>query len=260
MTINISVPASWSQLSQEQLRFLLATIVSVNKANRNVRYRSQEDFATQQAAQVNTICFLEWSGLSVICQYDDGWLVSFGETEFQLSAETVASAISALDWTRGLPEIPVRLDSIDGAKAIESDISSSMTFDSWLACEALWQQYQSTQEDETLRLMAEILYNKDGIRLDQVETLSIFYWWAAVKEMVSNMFPHFFKGVVTDTEQSQFSYDDVRRNVDAQIRALTKGDITKEKDILAMNAIRALTELDAQAREYDELQRKYPTK
>lgn len=260
MTINVSVPTSWSQLSQEQLRFLLATIVSVNKANRNVRFHSQEDFATQQAAQVNTICFLEWSGLAVICQYDDGWLVSFGDTEFQLSAATVASAVSALDWTRGIPELPVRLDSIDGAKAIEADISSSMTFDSWLACEALWQQYQSVQEDETLRLMAEILYNKEGIRLDEVETLSIFYWWAAVKEMVSNMFPNFFKGAVSDTEQSQFSYDDVRRNVDAQIRALTKGDITKEKDILAMNAIRALTELDAQAREYDELQRKYPTK
>lgn len=260
MTANVSVPTSWSQLSQEQLRFLLATIVSVNKTTRNARYRSQEDYADQQAAQVNTICFFNWSGLTVICQYDDGWLVSLGDSEFKLSAEIIASAISALSWTRSIPEIPVRLDSIDGAKAIEADISSSMTFDSWLACEALWQQYQSAQEDETLRLMAEILYNKDGIRLDEVETLSIFYWWAAVKDMVSNMFPNFFKGAVSDTERSQFSYDDVRRNVDAQIRALTKGDITKEKEILAMNAIRALTELDAQAREYDELQRKYPAK
>ena len=51
----------------------------------------------------------------------------------------------------------------------------------------------------------------------------------------------------------------MRHNIDTQIRALTKGDITKESEILALNALRALTELDAQAREYDELQKKYGT-
>ena len=43
--------------------------------------------------------------------------------------------------------------------------------------------------------------------------------------------------------------------MNAQIRALTKGDVTKEKEILAMDCWRALTELDAQAQEYQELQR-----
>ena len=42
--------------------------------------------------------------------------------------------------------------------------------------------------------------------------------------------------------------------MDAQIRALTKGDITKEKEILALDTWRALTELNAQAREYKQLQ------
>jgi hypothetical protein len=43
----------------------------------------------------------------------------------------------------------------------------------------------------------------------------------------------------------------------AQIRALTKGDITKESTVLKMDTWRALTELDALAREYDEFNRKY---
>ena len=42
--------------------------------------------------------------------------------------------------------------------------------------------------------------------------------------------------------------------MDAQIRALTKGDITKEAEILALDTWRALTELNAQAREYKQLQ------
>ena len=75
------------------------------------------------------------------------------------------------------------------------------------------------------------------------------------------MFPSFFKSVSgSDDAVTSITYDDMRRNIDAQIRALTKGDITKEHEILSLDAIRALTELDAQAREYDELQRRYPTK
>ena len=45
--------------------------------------------------------------------------------------------------------------------------------------------------------------------------------------------------------------------MNAQIRALTKGDITKEKQVLSMDTWRALAELDAQAKEYEELKRQY---
>ena len=48
--------------------------------------------------------------------------------------------------------------------------------------------------------------------------------------------------------------------MNAQIRALTKGDITKEKEILAMDTWRALQELNAQAKEYNEFNAKYGNK
>ena len=43
--------------------------------------------------------------------------------------------------------------------------------------------------------------------------------------------------------------------MNTQIRALTKGDITKEQQVLQMDVHRALTELDAQAREYEEFKK-----
>ena len=43
--------------------------------------------------------------------------------------------------------------------------------------------------------------------------------------------------------------------MDAQIRALTKGDVTKEAEVLQLDTWRALTELNAQAKEYEELRR-----
>lgn len=40
-----------------------------------------------------------------------------------------------------------------------------------------------------------------------------------------------------------------------QLRALTGGDPTKEKEVLSLNCWRALTELDAKAREAEELEK-----
>lgn len=258
--VNVNVPKGWKELSQQQLRFLLTAMVAVNLGNKNVGYRSQEDYAAQTAAQVQTLCFFKWSGLTVVCPYDSGYLVRSGDMEFMLSAETVAAALSHLSWTKELPSEPVRLDTVDGANAIPADISSGLSFDAWLACETQWQRYQANPDDALLRQMAEILYNKENIRLTAAETLGVFYWWAGVKNLVSAMFPNFFKTVGGDSKAEPPSYDELRRNIDAQIRALTKGDITKEKVILSLDAMRALTELDAQAREYDEIRKKYPSK
>ena len=47
--------------------------------------------------------------------------------------------------------------------------------------------------------------------------------------------------------------EELRQAMNAQIRALTGGDITKEAAILQMDCWRALTELDAKAREAEEM-------
>lgn len=259
MVLSLSVPKSWAELSQDQLRFLLRTMVKVQHSNRHVGFRSMEDAADRTVAQVNTLCFFSWTGMTVICAYDNGWLVRHGESEFSLSTGQVAAAIDHLAWIKNLPDTPVRLDCVDGGVAVPADLSSGFSFDHWLSCETLWQAYLISSDESCLRQMAAILYQKENIRPDAAELLGIFYWWASVKQMVSAMFPNFFQSAGPDDHNTS-TPDDLRRNMDAQIRALTKGDITKETLILSMDAMRALTELDAQAREYDELNKKYPKK
>ena len=50
-------------------------------------------------------------------------------------------------------------------------------------------------------------------------------------------------------------YRQLRESTTAMIRALTGGDITKEAAIMKMDTWRALTELDAKAREAEELRK-----
>ena len=60
-------------------------------------------------------------------------------------------------------------------------------------------------------------------------------------------------GNLLANSQSPISRSRIEDAVNAQIRALTKGDVTKEAEVLALDTHRALTELNAQAREYKQL-------
>ena len=112
--------------------------------------------------------------------------------------------------------------------------------------------------------MATHLYGSRRIRLRKAERTSIFYWFASLKNLLSRTFPHFLQAATADSSANMLGTPDIGRrlqeSMNAQIRALTKGDITKENEILSFDTWRALTELDAQAREYEELNKKYPSK
>lgn len=260
MDLNLIAPTSWAELTQEQLAYLLKVIAVVNRSSLGHAYRSREDFSAQVAADVAIRCLFHWNGLRVVTPYADHWLIARGKDEFIVSAGDLAAATMEMPWMSSLPENPVRLDTIDGASAVSADIEDDLSFDDYLACEALWQVWQTTQADSLLRDMAAILYRKEDIKLKEHELLSIFYWWAGLKALLSRRYPNFFQ--ISPIEPAIQHVDELtlRRSMDSQIRALTKGDITKESTILSLPAVRALTELDALAREYEELNRKYPSK
>lgn len=260
MTLDLKAPTSWAELTQEQLAYLLKVIAVVNRSSLGHAYRSREDFSVQVAANVTIRCLFHWNDIRIVTPYADGWLLARGKDEYLVSTGDLTAATLKLQWMSSLPEDPVRLDTIDGATAVSADIEDDLSFDDYLACEALWQVWQSTQADSLLRDMAAILYSKEDIKLKEHELLSIFYWWAGLKAMLSRRYPNFLQTSPVEPAADHVDELTLRRSMDSQIRALTKGDITKESTILSLPAIRALTELDALAREYEELNRKYPSK
>lgn len=255
--LELTVPRGWHELDQDQLRFLLQTIADIQRANADIAFASRDDYAASTTAQVATLCLMRWTGMKVATPYGDGFLMTLGKKEFFTTSEQLSAAAGHLDWVGSIPAFPVRLDTVAGSRAaVAADISTGLTFDAWLAIENYWQMYQTTGDDRWLKKMAELLYATPDIEPDEAERLGIFYWWSAVKDMVSAMFPNLFRPM--DPQTAPPTYDQMRRAIDIQMRALTKGDITKERDVLQMDAMRALTELDAQAREYEEINSKFP--
>lgn len=50
----------------------------------------------------------------------------------------------------------------------------------------------------------------------------------------------------------------ILESINVQLRALTDGDVTKEQSVKQIDCWRALTELNAKAKEAEEFRRKFP--
>ena len=239
ISINFIVPQGWHELSDKQLRYVYQFIAAEHSTD-----------------EIKALCLLRWSGTKVIGRQDNGsYLLKKGKILFEVTPLTLAELLPHLDWLGSLPTVPVRISKINRQSALPADFSE-VPFETLIICDNLYQGYLSTQNDELLDQLGATLYGKD-IAFKPYERISIFYWFAALKESLSKKYSDFFQPIAGASDGNLLgSSASVEDAMNAQIRALTKGDITKEAEVLALDTHRALTELNAQAREYKELNAK----
>ena len=242
---SISLPKSWSKLSDQQLLFFFRQVARDLPMN-----------------EVLALCVCKWAEIVVLCRTDKRtFLVKQKGTKKQvvLADWQITFAARQLAFLECFAPMPVRMAVIGGASAVAADLQA-VPFEDYLACENYYQGFLHTQSMECLTEMAHLLYPKlsDKVCLEKAELLSVFYWFASVKANFTRMFPHFFTNIPQEKSNLLGNADlgvgeELRQAMNAQIRALTGGDITKEAAILQMDCWRALTELDAKAQEAQEL-------
>ena len=249
INIDLKLPTKWEDLTDKQLRYLFGLLA--------------QGFPAQQ---IKTYCLFRWSGMQVMHRYGKGWYCKFAKDEFVIMASQINAAIASLDWLDTLPTMPVRLAKIGSHRAIDAQFQG-VPFETFIVCDNLYQGYLATRQDNLLDELAAHLYETKRITLTEAERVSVFYWFASLKTFFAKVFKHFFKPIDNASgdngnmfEQQQSQYELLQNAVNAQIRALTKGDITKEAEVLALDTWRALTELDAQAQEYEEINRQFLSK
>lgn len=244
ISINFQVPQGWHELGDKQLRYVYQLLAN--------------EFATDE---VKTLCLLQWSGTKVIGRQDSGaYLLKKGKILFEVTPLTLAELLPHLEWLGSLPTVPVRISKINRQHALPADFSE-VPFETFIICDNLYQGYLQTQNDELLDQLGASLYGK-SMTFKQYERINIFYWFAALKDTFSRKFSDFFQPIEAASGGNLLgsSAASVEDAMNAQIRALTKGDVTKEAEVLALDTHRALTELNAQAREYKELNAKTASK
>jgi hypothetical protein len=259
-TINFNVPKSWSELSEQQLQYLFKLLA-----------------ADYHIDEIKALCLFRWSGARLISRYgDEQYLLKLGKDEFAVTPQQVAEMLTELDWIGQLPQFPIRLPHIGHRHALPADFQG-VPFETFLICENLYQGFLHTHQDSFLDELSTHLYPKNShllpltfylskllpltFYLKPLTRINVFYWFVSLKDFFAKRFPDFFQPLNSDSENLLGSSPNIgaqlQESMDAQIRALTKGDITKEREILALDTWRALTELNAQAKEYRQLHSKF---
>ena len=237
---NIILPTSWDELTDEQLHMVYSLFA--------------RDLSS---AEVKTLCLMKWNGLQVLSQLPDKrFLIKREKEVVPLTARQIQQATSVLDILDSFAPMPVRIAQIGKYHALPADFEK-VPFEQYLYVENLFQGYLNTQNDELLLQIAQVLYASDHVKPSKAHLVGIFYWMASLKQYFAGLFPNFYKpaantdGNLLGSAQPDI-YRQLRDSTNAMIRALTGGDITKEAAIMKMDTWRALTELDAKAREVEE--------
>lgn len=243
--MEFTLPTSWGELTQQQLRTVL-TLYAV--------LADQTDGMTE----VKISAWANFCRVGIQRRTDQGWLCILldGGGQFLLDPELMPSVLEPLGWLDHPEEMTVRIEKVGDFKAREMYLGD-LAFGEFLALENYYQSYLVTREDECLRLMATILYGmtrQQAARLKPDILLGIFLWYGAAKKHWADIFCHFFKPAANGSAGTQ---EDQRESMNAQIRLLTKGDVTKNDQVLNTPLEPALAELDALAREAEEIKKKY---
>ena len=244
---NITLPTSWDELSDKQLLMVYGLFA--------------RDLS---AAEVKTLCLMKWNSLKVLATLPrHRFLIKRKEEpEVALSTRQILQATSVLDFLDTFAPMPVRISRIGKFRALPADFEK-VPFEQYLYVDNLFQGYLNTQQDELLLQMAQILYGSDHVKPSRAHLVGIFYWMASLKQYFASLFSNFYKPAPAKGDDNLLGsaqpdiYNQLRDSTNAMIRALTGGDITKEAAIMKMDTWRALTELDAKAREAEEIRKAY---
>lgn len=275
-SVNIPMPKSWSELSDSQMMFCYG-LKAAGKTN----------------MEVQTHCLLKWGRIKVhrSCPEEEGFHVSIpfrrrkdgplqtlGRMKPRLHLiltpdETYDMAMN-LSWINDLPERPVRPGKVRHRNVL-NPMLDGLTFETYLVIDNHLQGWLHTENPEHLHKISEILFPMKlswrllrifRLRRKGLDALDIasLQWVASLKLALSRLYPNILKRKDEDERKGPSfgagALGLLSESVNAQLRALTKGDITKEKEVRLMPYRRALTELDALARESDELRQKLKNK
>lgn len=240
--INFNLPKGWDELSQNELCMVMRC-----KARQEEPHQAK--FAVLQ----------HLTGLKVQRRELTNWVctVPIGEKKpkrFLLDPELLPGLLEGLNWMDDPGAVPVRPHTLHGAEALPVKLHG-VAFTNYLQCENCYQGILQSQKQEAVQHLATLLYPGLQKTLAVWEQLLVIQWWAQLKAMFAALFPHLFKpsGATVGTP-------DMMEVMNNQIRALTGGDVTKEEEILKIDTWRALTELDAKAKEADEFNQKMKKK
>ncbi len=222
-TISVTLPKSWEELPSDHLEYIYRVL--------------SQGYSMEQAKSLVLFRLGEW-------EQDNGKKLTMTDIA-DIDIHLLADALRHLEWMDELANPPVRLSVIDKHACLADALLQTVDFGTYLLLENLWQAYlRNPSELRPIAMMNDYLY---GAPLES--PLAIYNttaWFAALKARFEANWPDLFKPA---PEGGAVEAPDMVEVMNAELRALTGGDVTKESAVRAVGCWRALEELNAKVKE-----------
>ena len=224
----VTMPQGWNDLTQQQLEYiftLLASGYSKDLVKAYVLFRVG-NWVQVENNQPVALDYL-----------------------IRLGVDSLTEAFKMVEWIDDVPLTPVRLEEIDGIKVKVSPLMHELTFEQYLMMENRYQSHLATQRFEPVDVMTAMLY--DGNNRTSVARYNTIFWYTSLKKRFAAQWPELFKAPAGGSIQEV----NMAEVMNAELRALTGGDITKEAAVRQVGCWRALEELNAKAKDYQRIKK-----
>lgn len=222
-TIRVTLPRAWEELTPQYLEYIY-TVLS-------------QGYSMEQVKNLVLFRLGEWT-------QDNGKTLTMTDIA-DLDVHLLADALRHLDWMDEPANPPVRLAVINKHECQADALLQTVDFGTYLMLENLWQAYlRNPTEVRPIALMNDNLY---GAPLDTpLAVYNTTAWFAALKARFEQNWPDLFKPA---PNVGSAEPPDMVEVMNAELRALTGGDVTKESAVRAVGCWRALEELNAKVKE-----------
>lgn len=240
-SFNISLPDSWAKLTVAQFEFLCLLM------------------ATQtEPSHIPVMMLMHIAGLKPVGRIDGNATILedrrcrsliVDDAQIALAAEKLeflSSPSASLIRNGSVMAHLMKLGCIDMLRRPFGEFLAADTLFNALVTER-----SAAPSFKTQRKFSKAIFAKSKKRkLSQTLDVAAFIYYSSFKDYIIKKFTHLFSA---SDSSAAIAPKSVADSVNAQIRALTKGDVTAEQRVLETQTVRALTELNELAREYAEL-------
>lgn len=251
--LHINIPTSWPDVSRDKLTDIAALF-----------------FQNLSPTKFKAKALMILAGLKRVKNGDMYFDVDAAQYRYEFIHETQGIVFITNEQLRDLSDYcSFLLDEIHDIEPLRFRILKNpdkrifnSIFDQYLNAENEFEAYKNTGNIGHLERLMAVFYryplqrfNDDWLqrrsrkfkRLSLEKKYLVFMWYAGVRAYISSRFPHLFKGGDESNEPDMF------QQVTNMLRALNKGDVTRNNALLKSNVYEALAELEHMSEEAENL-------
>lgn len=247
-TVNLTLPQSWEELSEQQLLFVSS--LYLQGLTRNA-------FLAK--------AFIGLSGLTILPgRYGDRDNPAYrfkkkGEQPFPLTMGEITDFSKACEFLLEERQNFAPLPVLAGRKA-RSVMMYDACFGEFTSAMVYYNQFKDPENDQYfLNKLCAIMYpadiwDPDNIRTEAFERMPLhicytaFLWFGTILNQIASECPELFREAADDSEPIS-----LRENIHAMYNLVTEHDITKEKEVAKIDMWRVLYDMDEKARRIKEM-------